>query len=95
MDEVDVDDVDVDEVGVDLKAMLELQLSEVEMLASMFPSPGEFTLDSQFAVADIQAFLDGKVQYQYLRSRIGFTIRIAADGNKVCVVMVTRCVLLW
>ncbi|XP_041368981.1 RWD domain-containing protein 2B-like [Gigantopelta aegis] len=69
-------------VTADLKDLLELQLSEVEMLASMFPNPGEFSLDSRSALADVQAFVEGKIQYQYLRTRIGFTVRIAADSNK-------------
>ncbi len=57
--------------------MLELQLSEVEMLQSMFPSPGEFKMDNgPEALEEIQAFIDGKIKAEYLESRLGFIVNI-------------------
>lgn len=68
---------------VDLRAMLELQLSEVEMLTSMFPNPGEFQLDDDTVLSDMQNFVDGKIKYKYLQCRIGFVVKIDVDGSKV------------
>ena len=60
--------------------MLELQISEVEMLRSIFPDSTEFQLDDPCAIADIQTYLDGKTLYSDLTSRIGFTAKVAVDG---------------
>lgn len=42
----------------DLKEMLELQLSEVELLQCMFPASGEFCLHDQSTVLDVRSFID-------------------------------------
>lgn len=60
--------------NVDLREMLELQLAEVEMLNSMYPDENEFKLEEPIAVRNIQNFLNGKIKYEYLYSRIGFTV---------------------
>ena len=78
----------VDEV--DVSEMLSLQLTEIEMLASMFPNPGEFQLDDPSAVATIQAFVDGELQREDLHSRIGFTVKVDT-GNKVTVLQQLVC----
>ena len=75
-----------EDVGVDterLKELLELQLSEVEMLQSMFCNAGEFELDDPTSVPEIQSFMDGIIQYEYLQSSIGFTVKITLDDDKV------------
>ena len=64
--------------------MLELQMSEVEMLRSMFPDTKEFKLDDPMALVNIQGFLSGSIKYEYLYDRIGFTVHLEIDCPKVC-----------
>ena len=71
-----------DEVSV--TEMLELQLSEIEMLQSMFPDTREFKLDDQAAVINIKGFLSGQIKYDYLYDRIGFTVHLELENSKVC-----------
>ncbi|KAL3878371.1 hypothetical protein ACJMK2_030730 [Sinanodonta woodiana] len=68
---------------VDIKQMLELQVSEVEMLASMFPNPGELTMDEHTALTNIRNFLAGRIKYEYLHSRVGFTVKIVSEDSKL------------
>ncbi|XP_067661573.1 RWD domain-containing protein 2B-like [Haliotis asinina] len=69
-----------DPSSVDLKETLELQLSEVEMLQSMFPNPGEFKMeDGPESLEEIQAFLDNKMRAEFLESRIGFIVKITTS----------------
>lgn len=68
--------------SVDLVEMLSLQLTEVEMLESMFPNPGEFQLDDPSTVADFQAFVDGQLKQDDLRSRIGFIVKLDMSVTK-------------
>ena len=44
---------------IQLRENLELQLSEVEMLRSMYPEEEEFNLDEQ-ALLDVQEFCSGR-----------------------------------
>ena len=53
---------------------LELQLSEVEMLQSMYPD--ELSLDDPMALSDIQDFINGKIDYDSLNSRVGLSIQL-------------------
>ena len=64
--------------------MLELQISEVEMLRSMFPDSKEFKLDDELALINIKGFLSGSVKYEYLHDRIGFSLHLEIDSPKVC-----------
>ncbi|PSN57282.1 hypothetical protein C0J52_02565 [Blattella germanica] len=43
-----------------LEEMLRIQLSELEMLQSMFSNPGEFSVYDHSVIADINEFVDGK-----------------------------------
>ena len=70
-----------EESEVDVSEMLQLQMSEVEMLCSMFPSPGEFAIDDPLAVGEIQQFVEGNIAYDLLQSRIGFVLKL--DVGKV------------
>ena len=64
---------------------LSLQLSEAEMLSSMFPNPGEFRLDDPGCIPEIQAFVDGALAYDKLQSRIGFSIKLqTGEEQQVC-----------
>ncbi len=70
----------------DLVEMLNLQVSEIEMLQSMYPNPGELVLDDPLALADIQEFTEGKLPYETLLCRLGFTLKLEfsiPDGKKV------------
>ncbi|XP_071452663.1 RWD domain-containing protein 2A [Hetaerina americana] len=44
----------------ELEEMLRLQLSEYEMIQSMFPNAGELCIDDYSIIADINEFLDGR-----------------------------------
>ncbi|GFO18266.1 RWD domain-containing protein 2b [Plakobranchus ocellatus] len=59
----------------------ELQLSEVEMLQSMYANPGEFVLDDPTSLEQIQAVLAGHVSLENLYTRIGFTVKIAVEND--------------
>ena len=65
----------------DIKELLGLQLCEVEMLTSMFPSAGEFVLDDPAAPVQIQEVVDGTLPYKELACRIGFSVKIDLAGN--------------
>ena len=78
------DDTEVKSL-VDVTETLQLQLAEIEMLESMFPNTGELRLDDTMAAINIQAFLDGKMKYDYLHTRFGFTLKIAPENCKVIV----------
>jgi hypothetical protein len=68
-----------------LEEMLSLQLSEVEMLQSIFPNPGEFCVYDYSVIADINEFVDGKCSLY--PPRLDFTINLVIDKAKleVCV----------
>jgi len=68
---------------MDVHQMLELQLSEIEMIRSMFPNPGEVILDDEAAVDEIRTFLDGKIDYDSLSLRLGFTLKVEGPNDKV------------
>ena len=68
---------------INVKEMFELQLSEIEMLQSMFPDSREFKLDDEASVINIKAFLHGDIKYEYLYDRIGFTVNLQLEESKV------------
>jgi hypothetical protein len=76
-------DTDTTKSHVDIREMLELQLSEIEMLQSMFPDRDELKLDDPQVIAEIKSYLDGKTDYKYLQSRIGFSLKLTPGNHKV------------
>ncbi len=60
----------------EIKDTLQLQLSEVEMLGSMFSNPGEFVLEDPACLENVQNFIDGSVSYDTVKCRIGFTVQL-------------------
>ena len=69
---------------VNVQEMLQLQLSEVEMLSSMFANPGEFVIEDPMCLAEIQEFVDGSTSCGKVSSRIGFTLKVkSSDDRKV------------
>ncbi|KAG8221846.1 hypothetical protein J437_LFUL003222 [Ladona fulva] len=65
----------------DLEEMLRLQLSELEMLQSMFPNPGEFCVDDYSIIADINEFVEGK--YPDIPHCLDYTINLQLDKVKL------------
>ncbi|KAJ9601056.1 hypothetical protein L9F63_000791 [Diploptera punctata] len=68
-----------------LEEMLRIQLSELEMLQSMFSNPGEFSVYDHSVIADINEFVDGKSTVY--PPQLDFTISLFIDKAKleVCV----------
>ena len=64
-----------------LRGNLELQLSEVEMLRSMYPEDEEFKLDEQVLV-DIQEFCSGKTDEKPNGLNFSLTIRLQLDSTE-------------
>lgn len=60
-----------------LEEMLRIQLSEVEMLQSMFSNPGEFCVYDYSVIADINEFVDGRCSIY--PPRLDFTINLFMD----------------
>lgn len=60
---------------------LDLQLSEVDMLISMFPDQEEFKLDDPCAVAEVKSYVEGNMSYDELQSRIGFTLNLHSKSQ--------------
>ncbi|XP_052078149.1 RWD domain-containing protein 2B-like [Mytilus californianus] len=81
-------DPEVEETQVNIPDMLELQVSEIEMLQSMFPNSDELRLDDPAVIAEIRQYLDGKLAYEYLQNRIGFTLKITPGNQKVTIEVV-------
>jgi len=46
-----------------------------------------FRLDDPTAVANVQSFLDGQIKYEFLHSRIGFSLQISSESCKVVLVI--------
>lgn len=61
------------------RSVLELQLSELEMLNSMFPNEGELELTDPGAISDIQDFLKGNCSRKDLTKLI-YTIHLEIQG---------------
>ncbi|KAK3100800.1 hypothetical protein FSP39_025469 [Pinctada imbricata] len=77
-----------DSTSENVAELLELQLSEIEMLSSMFPNKGEFVIDDPAGIKNVQEFLKGSIKYEYLHSRLGFTIHVSPEGTKLSVELV-------
>ncbi|XP_077984928.1 RWD domain-containing protein 2A-like [Glandiceps talaboti] len=60
-------------------SFLELQLSEVEMLHSMYPKDGEFELDDHLVIADVKDYIDGKVVD--VPPRISFAVKVSPESD--------------
>lgn len=58
---------------------VELQLSELEMLNSMFPNQGELELVDPGVITDLQDFLLGKLEREKL-SKLEYTINLDIFG---------------
>lgn len=58
---------------------LELQLSEVEMLQSMFPNEEEFKLDDQGVLSDVQEYISGSIKE--LPSHISFYLQVECESS--------------
>jgi hypothetical protein len=58
---------------------LELQLSELEMLNSMFPNDGELELADPGVISDIQDYLQGKLDISEL-SKLQYTVNLNVQG---------------
>jgi len=66
---------------MDIKECLQLQLSEVEMLSSMFPGGCEFYLGDDNFTSEAQAFIDG--DGEPVTSSLDFTINIIINNHKI------------
>ena len=64
---------------------LEIQLAEMEMLASMYPEKGELEFDDPSAIADVRLaldqFADGSIPSSHLETvaNIGFSLRLKTE----------------
>lgn len=69
----------------EVEEMLKIQVSEFEMLQSMFSNPGEFEVFDYSVIADINEYVDGK--NCELPPQLNFTINLTIDALKlqVCV----------
>lgn len=71
----------------DVEEMLRLQISELEMLQSMFSNPGEFCMDDYGAIADVHEYLDGRCTI--LPPQLDFTINLLLETVRVLVIIHT------
>lgn len=63
----------------------ELQLSELDLLSSMFPNEDEFKLIDQIALAELKEYVERKTS-EKPSSKIQFVVNVELenpDGNKV------------
>lgn len=63
----------------------ERQLSELDLLSSMFPNEDEFKVTDQLALAELKDHID-RCTLEVPSSKIQFTLNLeldTADGNKV------------
>lgn len=67
----------------ELTSMIELQLSEIDMLQSMFSGPGELTVDSPLAIPELRDFVDGKLKE--LPSRLEYTINLDIGKHRLAI----------
>ncbi|XP_066299233.1 RWD domain-containing protein 2A-like [Branchiostoma lanceolatum] len=67
------------------KDLLELQLSELDMLLSMYPEGDEVVLDNPAAPTDIRRFVDGPREAP--PPRLEFTLNVEVDEPKATVAM--------
>lgn len=81
-----IDDQYLEETNetINIRDMLELQLSEMEMLTSMYPDPNELKIEDPLALHHIRSFLAGNIKYEYLYSRIGFTAYLFPKPEVPC-----------
>uniref|UniRef100_A0A0B6ZYV7 RWD domain-containing protein n=1 Tax=Arion vulgaris TaxID=1028688 RepID=A0A0B6ZYV7_9EUPU len=60
---------------------LDLQLTEVDMLTSMYANHGEFTLDDPIALELIRAVVSGDLSLDELENRLGFIIKVVVENE--------------
>ncbi|KAH3841102.1 RWD domain-containing protein 2B-like isoform X2 [Dreissena polymorpha] len=82
--------MELNEENPDVLEMLRLQLSEFEMLQSMYPADSEIRVDDKTAIASIQNCVNGHFSYEYLHSRLGFSLQIFPENCKTCVELVCQ-----
>ncbi|CAL4125277.1 unnamed protein product, partial [Meganyctiphanes norvegica] len=65
----------------ELTSMIELQLSEIDMLQSMFPGPGEIIVDSPLAIPELKDFVEGKLKE--LPARLEYSINLDVGTGRL------------
>ncbi len=60
---------------------LDLQLSEIEMLQSMFPGENEMRFDHSSSIVDVQQYVDGK--RQALPKQLTYTLNMSMESGQV------------
>ena len=65
----------------DVHESLQLQLSELEMLISMFPNEGDLCVTDPGVVSEIQDFLSGKFELSDVQ-KLEYTIHLDLNGVK-------------
>ena len=60
---------------------LQLQLTEVELLKSMYPGTGEVTIDGESLIENIQQYTEGK--REALPKQLAYTVRLPVGKNQV------------
>lgn len=69
------------ENGISLVECFESQLSETEMLSSMYPSSDEFIISLPHVLADMNKFISGDTKY--LPSQLDFVLNLNLPDIKV------------
>merc|ERR1712071_356048 len=64
----------------DVHESLQLQLSELEMLISMFPNEGDLCVTDPGVVSEIQDFLSGKFELSDVQ-KLEYTIHLNLNGS--------------
>lgn len=65
----------------ELVSMIELQLSEVDMLQSMFPGPRELILDDPSVISDLRDFVEGRTLL--LPPRLDFILNLDVEKGQL------------
>ena len=69
--------------NIKLDDCLHMQLSEIEMLQSMFPSSNEFSLDESVVLSEIEDCLEDELKLKTLRTRICFCLKLKSRDHQV------------
>ena len=64
-----------------LEECFQLQLSEVEMLSSMYPNSQEFSISCPFVLKDMNRFVSGETKY--MPNELDFTLNLKIAEIKV------------
>ena len=60
---------------------LQLQLTEVELLKSMYPGTGEVTIDGELLLENIQRYTEGK--REALPKQLAYIVRVQVEKKQV------------